>query len=158
MCLRPTEHKDDQASVELSQDISKDSVNKEDQSAYWYHRYSLRPLLDAQGHVSLTPTGAAVHDVPLMLAEAQDSILMTGKYLNAIRECGRQVVRPLPFDVHIGEALLLTSCHSCSAPVVLLLDHQGYQGLSPLLSPDAYKRTQGDHCCCSQRRDSCIQE
>ncbi|KAA6417682.1 MAG: Spc97 Spc98 family of spindle pole body (SBP) component, partial [Trebouxia sp. A1-2] len=99
--LRPTEHKDDQASVELSQDISKDSVNKEDQSAYWYHRYSLRPLLDAQGHVSLTPTGAAVHDVPLMLAEAQDSILMTGKYLNAIRECGRQVVRPLPFDVHI---------------------------------------------------------
>ncbi len=87
-------------------------MNKEDQSAYWYHRYSLRPLLDAQGHVSLTPTGAAVHDVPLILAEAKDSILMTGKYLNAIRECGRQVVRPLPSDVHIGEALL-TSCHSC---------------------------------------------
>jgi len=82
-------------------------VNKEDQSAYWYHRYSLRPLLDAQGHVSLTPTGAAVHDVPLILAEAKDSILMTGKYLNAIRECGRQVVRPLPSDVHIGEALLM---------------------------------------------------
>ncbi|KAL0053447.1 hypothetical protein WJX82_005855 [Trebouxia sp. C0006] len=87
--------------IQEHKDISKDSVNKEDQSAYWYHRYSLRPLLDAQGHVSLTPTGAAVHDVPLILAEAKDSILMTGKYLNAIRECGRQVVRPLPSDVHI---------------------------------------------------------
>ncbi len=99
-------------------------MNKEDQSAYWYHRYSLRPLLDAQGHVSLTATGAAVHDVPVILAEAKDSILMTGKYLNAIRECGRQVVRPLPSDVHIGRALL-TSCHSCGAPLLLLLDHQG---------------------------------
>ncbi|DBA91460.1 hypothetical protein WJX77_003506 [Trebouxia sp. C0004] len=87
--------------IQEHKDISKDSVNKEDQSAYWYHRYSLRPLLDAQGHVSLTPTGAAVHDVPLILAEAKDSILMTGKYLNAIRECGRQVVRPLPPHVHI---------------------------------------------------------
>lgn len=102
-------------------------MNKEDQSAYWYHRYSLRPLLDAQGHVSLTPTGAAVHDVPLILAEAKDSILMTGKYLNAIRECGRQVVRPLPSDVHIGKALL-TSAHSRGAFALPLLDYQGYQG------------------------------
>ena len=87
-------------------------MNKEEQSAYWYHRYSLRPLLDAQGHVTLTTTGAAVHDVPLMLAEAKDSILMTGKYLNAVRECGRPVERPLPLDVHIGKVslfLLLSS-------------------------------------------------
>ena len=84
------------------QDINKDSVNKEDQSAYWYQRYSLRPLLDAQGNVTLAPSGAAVHDVPLFLEEAKDSILMTGKYLNAIRECGRPVERPLPSDVHIG--------------------------------------------------------
>lgn len=88
----------------LLQDINKDSVNKEDQSAYWYQRYSLRPLLDAQGNVTLAHTGAAVHDVPLFLEEAKDSILMTGKYLNAIRECGRPVERPLPPDVHIGRA------------------------------------------------------
>lgn len=86
------------------QDINKDSLNKEDQSAYWYHRYSLRPLLDAQGNITLAHTGAAVHDVPLFLDEAKDSILMTGKYLNAIRECGRPVERPLPPDVHIGTA------------------------------------------------------
>lgn len=86
------------------QDINKDSLNKEDQSAYWYNRYSLRPLLDAQGNITLAHTGAAVHDVPLFLDEAKDSILMTGKYLNAIRECGRPVERPLPPDVHIGTA------------------------------------------------------
>ena len=51
--------------------------------------------------------GAAVHDVPAILAEAKDSILTTGKYLNAIRECGREVQRPLPPDVHIGIALFL---------------------------------------------------
>ena len=51
-------------------------------------------------------TGAAVHDVPAILAEAKDSILTTGKYLNAIRECGREVQRPLPPDVHIGIALV----------------------------------------------------
>ena len=85
------------------QDISKDSVNKADQCAYWYHRYSLRPLMNPQGNVTLTATGAAVHDVPLYLEEAKDTILMTGKYLNAIRECGRPVERPLPPDVHIGD-------------------------------------------------------
>ncbi|KAL3137516.1 hypothetical protein ABBQ38_004802 [Trebouxia sp. C0009 RCD-2024] len=87
--------------IQEHKDINKDSVNKEDQSAYWYQRYSLRPLLDAQGNVTLAHTGAAVHDVPLFLEEAKDSILMTGKYLNAIRECGRPVERPLPPDVHI---------------------------------------------------------
>lgn len=87
--------------VQEHKDINKDSLNKEDQSAYWYHRYSLRPLLDAQGNITLAHTGAAVHDVPLFLDEAKDSILMTGKYLNAIRECGRPVERPLPPDVHI---------------------------------------------------------
>lgn len=86
------------------QDITKDSVNKEDQSAYWYHRYSLRPLLDPKGNVTLAPTGAAVHDVPLFLEEAKDSILMTGKYLDAIRECGQPVERPLPSNMHIGAA------------------------------------------------------
>lgn len=91
--------------VLLLQDISKDSVNKEDQSAYWYHRYTLRPLLDARGHVMLAPSGAPLHDVPLFLEEAKDNILMTGKYLNAIRECGRPVERPLPPDVHIGAAI-----------------------------------------------------
>ena len=94
------------------QDITKDSVNKEDQSAYWYHRYSLRPLLDARGHVMLAPTGAAVHDVPLFLEEAKDSILMTGKYLNAIRECGRPVERPLPPDMHIGMATYVSFCQN----------------------------------------------
>lgn len=86
----------------LVQDINKDSISQDDQSAYWYHRYSLRPLLDAQGHVVLTSKGAAVYDVPTILADAEDSILTTGKYLNAIRECGRQVLRPLPPDVHLG--------------------------------------------------------
>ena len=92
------------------QDVSKDSVDKNEQSAYWYHRYSLRPLLDPQGHVALTPTGAPLFDVPLLLAEAQETILMTGKYLNAIRECGRTVERSLPADVHVGESLALVMC------------------------------------------------
>lgn len=85
-----------------SQDISKDSIDKNEQSAYWYHRYSLRPLLDPQGHVALTPTGAQLHDVPTLLADAQETILMTGKYLNAIRECGRTVERSLPAGTHVG--------------------------------------------------------
>lgn len=85
------------------QDVTKDSLDKNEQSAYWYHRYSLRPLLDPKGHVSLTPTGAPLYDVPLLLSEAQETILMTGKYLNAIRECGRPVQRSLPADVHVGE-------------------------------------------------------
>lgn len=87
------------------QDVTKDSLDKNEQSAYWYHRYSLRPLLDPQGHVALTPTGGALYDVPLLLSEAQETILMTGKYLNAIRECGRPVERSLPAVVHIGECL-----------------------------------------------------
>ena len=87
------------------QDISKDSIDKDEKSAFWYHRYSLRPLLNAQGHPCLSPLGAPIYDVPLLLAEAQDTILMTGKYLNAIRECGRPVERPLSADAHIGEAL-----------------------------------------------------
>lgn len=92
------------------QDVSKDSIDKNEQSAYWYHRYSLRPLLDPQGHVALTPTGAPLFDVPLLLAETQETVLMTGKYLNAIRECGRTVERSLPTDVHVGESLALVMC------------------------------------------------
>ena len=108
------------------QDITKDSVNKEDQSAYWYHRYSLRPLLDAKGHVMLAPTGTAVHDVPLFLEEAKDSILMTGKYLNAIRECGRPVERPLPPDMHIGTAIYASTYARLCRYLHLSLFHQVY--------------------------------
>lgn len=67
-------------------------------------------MLDAHGNVMLASSGAAIHDVPLFLEEAKDTILMTGKYLNAIRECGRPVERPLPVDVHIGELLPFMSC------------------------------------------------
>lgn len=43
-----------------------------------------------------------------------------GKYLNIIRQCGREVKRPLPLDVHIGAALVsisggLISCNSYAA-------------------------------------------
>ena len=65
----------------------------------------------------LAPTAAAVHDVPLFLDEATDSILMTGKYLNAIRECGRPVERPLPPDMHIGTATCASTYASVSAVI-----------------------------------------
>lgn len=36
-----------------------------------------------------------MHDVPQLLYAVKDTILTTGKYLNAIRECGRQPSSPL---------------------------------------------------------------
>ena len=114
------------------QDVSKDSVSTNEQSAYWYQRYSLRPLLDPQGHVILTSTGAAVHDVPAILEDAKDSILTTGKYLNAIRECGREVERPLPPDVHIG-ANVSCPLHRVAFAAVYLLQCTSSSLGSPFL-------------------------
>lgn len=38
---------------------------------------------------------AQLHDVPQLLYAVKDTILTTGKYLNAIRECGKQPSSPL---------------------------------------------------------------
>ena len=69
------------------QDITKDSVSTDDQSAYWYHRYSLRPLLDAQGHVSLTSKGA-VHFLPCMLL----AVLFQAHKVHTCQDMGIELV------------------------------------------------------------------
>lgn len=65
------------------------------QSAYWQTRYRIRKTF-----LSLNGEIISVHCVPSFLHQHADLILTTGKYLNAIRECGRRVERPLASDEH----------------------------------------------------------
>lgn len=48
-----------------------ESLSQDYNATYWQKRYSLRP------------------EIPEFLASSAEIILTTGKYLNAIRECGQ---------------------------------------------------------------------
>jgi hypothetical protein len=85
------------------QGIAKDSLDDGEESAYWGRRYALRQAPAGGAGASVYPS-TSEHDVPLFLEACKGVILTTGKYLNAIRECGAQLRRPLPPDVHIGAA------------------------------------------------------
>ncbi|EIE26959.1 hypothetical protein COCSUDRAFT_46296 [Coccomyxa subellipsoidea C-169] len=102
--------------VQENPEIGRDSINAKGQSAFWHDRYTLRqaardgaaaaPVADEFGGsypaASRPREGtAAPLDVPIFLDALKDTILTTGKHWNAIKECNRPIVRPLPPDVHI---------------------------------------------------------
>jgi gamma-tubulin complex component 2 len=67
--------------------VSKETVADDSTTAYWATRYTLRPP-----------------HVPSFLAREQGRVLTTGKYLNVLRECGRDIRCP---DADGPEAALL---------------------------------------------------
>lgn len=66
------------------------------QSAYWQKRYRIRKTF-----LSLNGEIVTVHCIPSFLHQHADMILATGKCLNAIRECGRHVDRPMDSNEHL---------------------------------------------------------
>eukprot|EP00210_Caulerpa_lentillifera_P000713 g690.t1 len=68
------------------------------QSSYWLNRYKIRKTFLL---VNENKELASIHCVPHFLRNSTDLILKTGKYLNAIKECGRVVKRPLDANEHI---------------------------------------------------------
>ncbi|GMH33486.1 hypothetical protein BSKO_01320 [Bryopsis sp. KO-2023] len=82
----------DEFIVQENPKVSITATTTDLQSAYWRHRYTIR-------HVS-TPQDED-YGMPAFLEEHEEMILTTGKYLNAIQECGRPVQRPLANDEHI---------------------------------------------------------
>lgn len=73
--------------------VTRESVVEDEQLAYWQQRYTLRRTFT---RASASGEGAAAEpagrDVPLFLHSHAETILVTGKYLNTIRECKRTVV------------------------------------------------------------------
>lgn len=109
------------------QTIKRDSLNADNQSAFWHDRYTLRPAYDsltgqalvqqpagaAAGVAGMPPTPAGMaagparplqplHDVPVFLLRQKQLILNTGKYLNVMRECKAAPPRTLPLGAHLG--------------------------------------------------------
>lgn len=60
--------------------LQKESLSQDYNATYWQQRYSLK------------------HELPGFLSSAAETILTTGKYLNAMRECGHSVKIPFPDD------------------------------------------------------------
>lgn len=113
--------------VACLQSIKRDSLNADNQSAFWHDRYTLRlaynsltgealvqpsgPATGVTG-VPSTPAGAAgasarapsqpQYDVPIFLQRQKQLILNTGKYLNVMRECKATPPRTLPLGTHLG--------------------------------------------------------
>ncbi|KAK9863562.1 hypothetical protein WJX84_003827 [Apatococcus fuscideae] len=101
MCEGRAEAAHSEFMVQENEEIERDSLSADGQSAYWYFRYTLRRRLDGNGQAVADERGNPHHDVPAFLEPHKALILNTGKCLNAIRECGRIVERPLPADVHL---------------------------------------------------------
>ncbi|KAK6144947.1 hypothetical protein DH2020_021767 [Rehmannia glutinosa] len=68
--------------------LQKESLTQDYDTKYWQQRYSLKD------------------DIPSFLANAAETILTTGKYLNVMRECGHSI------QVHVAENLKLTTVGS----------------------------------------------
>ncbi|KAF6252370.1 Spc98 family-domain-containing protein [Scenedesmus sp. NREL 46B-D3] len=77
--------------VKEDADVSRDSLSPDGQPAYWSQRYRLRGAVTA-GHAG---SRSSQHDVPEFLNSSKEAIVVTGKYLNVIRQCG-QPVPPCP--------------------------------------------------------------
>jgi len=96
--------------------VTKDALTEDKRSAYWYTRYTLRPAPSAAATGTTTAPASregspargaedpeqqegeqgAPLDVPVFLQGCATMILTTGKYLNAMRECGRPMTVKLP--------------------------------------------------------------
>ena len=90
------------------------------QSAYWQQRYQIRKT-----YLSVDDDIVAVHCVPSFLKQHANLILTSGKYLNAIRECGRHVERPfalnehLVFDISCSYLRLIQKAHRIASQAFL---------------------------------------
>jgi hypothetical protein len=103
------------------QSIQRESLNADNQSAFWHDRYTLRLVYapaTAEGPEQPPPTPALgqqqpmqqqgrhpppqQYDVPAFLMRQRDLILNTGKYLNVMRECGTKPPRTLPLGTRLG--------------------------------------------------------
>ena len=117
----------------LHQEITRDSLNADNQSAFWHNRYTLRFAYDAMvppaeppppataagagsgGTTTAAPAVAAPsvsrptpqlpHDVPAFLQRHKQHILDTGKYLNVMRQCKAEPPRTLPVGTRLGECI-----------------------------------------------------
>jgi hypothetical protein len=65
------------------QEVDKDLLTEDEQSAYWYQRYTLRMALDASGEILRDEAGEPVHDLPTFLEPVKETILTTGESLCA---------------------------------------------------------------------------
>ncbi|EPS65043.1 tubulin gamma complex-associated protein, partial [Genlisea aurea] len=73
--------------------LQKESLTQDYDAQYWQQRYSLK------------------EDIPSFLANAAETILTTGKYLNVMRECGHSI------QVPVAENLKLTMVGSNRRPI-----------------------------------------
>lgn len=152
------------------QSIARESLNADNQSAFWHDRYTLRPAYDsltgqalgqqqqpAAAPMAATPAGAAAaavaasrpalpaqHDVPVFLQRQKQLILNTGKYLNVMRECRASPPRTLPLGTHLGGLGLeaVAGCCKCDARACLLPSPRSPPACPP--SPRWLVR-----CCCT---------
>lgn len=100
--------------------VRKEDLNAEYNDAYWETRYRVRG--DTRGTdipaTSLEELRAAFHApasdaegardreaVPFFLKSMEETVLLCGKYLNVIRECGRSVGRPVVLAAPAPSAL-----------------------------------------------------
>eukprot|EP00891_Asterochloris_glomerata_P004229 jgi/Astpho2/4229/Aster-05189 len=88
--------------------VTREGAHEDVGITFWNSRYALRTVKDANGAPVTTAADAGrkgapqpVPEVPLFLSGSRVTILTTGKYLNAIRECGRDVERSLPPETHL---------------------------------------------------------
>ncbi|KAL3650089.1 Gamma-tubulin complex component 2 [Castilleja foliolosa] len=63
--------------ISENKSLQKESLTHDYDTKYWHQRYSLKS------------------DIPSFLANAADTILITGKYLNVMRECGHSIQVPV---------------------------------------------------------------
>ncbi|PSC76155.1 Gamma-tubulin complex component 2 [Micractinium conductrix] len=115
--------------VQEDVEITRDSLNADNQSAFWHNRYTLRFAYDAMvppaeppppataagagsgGTTTAAPAVAAPsvsrptpqlpHDVPAFLQRHKQHILDTGKYLNVMRQCKAEPPRTLPVGTRL---------------------------------------------------------
>ncbi|KAH9541682.1 hypothetical protein CY35_14G078000 [Sphagnum magellanicum] len=68
--------------IDENKSLQKESLSQDYHATYWQQRYSLR------------------RDIPGFLASSAETILTTGKYLNAVRECGHSIQIPFAEDAN----------------------------------------------------------
>lgn len=65
--------------VWLEQEVDKEVLTEDEQSAYWYQRYTLRHVMDGRGQPLRNQAGQPRHDVPSFLEPVKETILTTGE-------------------------------------------------------------------------------
>ena len=82
--------------VREDQSIQTQDLTIDGTSAFWFDRWTLRLAVDPT-----TGSATGLAEVPMFLIQAKEAILSTGKYINLVRSCGKQLERTLPIGVHL---------------------------------------------------------